>query len=106
MLACTCTHSDTWAWYTHADRLLPQWTDLPTRPATSLLAQPDPPAPLSDWDGSDAEHSPAGRLLRDPATYAAVESELVLVGLTGLQVRGRWGAQRWLEKWAVMPRGL
>ncbi|PNW83467.1 hypothetical protein CHLRE_05g242350v5 [Chlamydomonas reinhardtii] len=51
----------------------------------ALAVKPDPPAPLSDWDGSDAEHSPAGRLLRDPATYAAVESELVLVGLTGLQ---------------------
>ncbi|GFR44662.1 hypothetical protein Agub_g5952 [Astrephomene gubernaculifera] len=49
----------------------------------ALAVKPDIPSPLADFDG-DSRH-PAMALLRDPARYAGIESELVFVGLAGLQ---------------------
>ncbi|KAG2495960.1 hypothetical protein HYH03_005890 [Edaphochlamys debaryana] len=50
----------------------------------AFAVKPDLAAPLGDYDGTDSS-SAAAKLLREPANYAGVESELVLVGLAGLQ---------------------
>ncbi|EFJ40103.1 hypothetical protein VOLCADRAFT_84661 [Volvox carteri f. nagariensis] len=49
----------------------------------AIAVKPDVPSPLAEYNGDS--HHPAMKLLRDPATYASVESDLVLVGLAGLQ---------------------
>ncbi len=49
------------------------------------------PSPLADYPvGGDSQH-PAAAQLRDPARYAAMESDLVLLGLAGLVVSGEGG---------------
>lgn len=53
--------------------------DLPASPSLQLDIGKD----LSQYNG-DASH-PGHKLLADPANYAAIESDLVFVGLVGLQ---------------------
>jgi hypothetical protein len=45
---------------------------------------------LAEFDG-DMRH-PAAAQLRDPSSYSRVESDMVFLGLAGLQVGGRAGA--------------
>lgn len=46
---------------------------------------------LAEFDG-DLRH-PAAAQLREPANYSKVESDMVFLGLAGLQVGGRAGAR-------------
>lgn len=56
-------------------------TWLPVLP-TPIFPQPDTGI-LSTYDGNPAH--PGHKLLADPAQYAAIESDLVFLGLVGLQ---------------------
>lgn len=63
------------------------------------------PSPLADYPvGGDSQH-PAAAQLRDPARYAAMESDLVLLGLAGLVVSGAGRKRSAVSAGAERARG-
>ena len=57
----------------------------------ALARRSDLPAPMGGYDGTPSH--PATKLLAEASNYARIESDLVFVGLAGLQVRGGAWAQ-------------